>query len=51
MSGAREWIAVEKVHGAHFAVVCDGTGAHPGKRRELLGDDALDGFFGVSRIW
>ncbi|MDX3692598.1 RNA ligase family protein [Streptomyces europaeiscabiei] len=51
MSGVREWVAVEKVHGAHFAVVCDGTGVRPAKRRELLGDDALDGFFGVSRIW
>ncbi|MGK4585843.1 RNA ligase family protein [Kitasatospora sp. HPMI-4] len=51
VSGGREWIAVEKVHGAHFAVVCDGTGVHPAKRRELLGDDALDGFFGVSRVW
>ncbi|MEE1810138.1 RNA ligase family protein [Streptomyces sp. BE133] len=51
VSGVREWVAVEKVHGAHFAVVCTGTGVHPAKRRELLGDDALDGFFGVSRIW
>ncbi|MFJ2266944.1 RNA ligase family protein [Streptomyces sp. NPDC098085] len=51
VSGAREWVAVEKVHGAHFAVVCDGAGVHPAKRRELLGDDALDGFFGVSRVW
>ncbi|WP_159024624.1 RNA ligase family protein [Streptomyces scabiei] len=51
MSGVREWVAVEKVHGAHFAVVCDGTGVRPAKRRELLGDDALDGFFGVSRMW
>ncbi|GGV89112.1 hypothetical protein GCM10015535_42050 [Streptomyces gelaticus] len=51
LSGAREWIAAEKVHGAHFAVVCDDTGAHPAKRRELLGDEALDDFFGVSRIW
>ncbi|MDW8807078.1 RNA ligase family protein [Streptomyces scabiei] len=51
MSGVREWIAVEKVHGAHFAAVCDHTGVHPAKRRELLSDDALDGFFGVSRIW
>ncbi|MCN9244063.1 hypothetical protein NGF19_25330 [Streptomyces sp. RY43-2] len=51
MSGVREWVAVEKVHGAHFAVVCDGTGVHPAKRREPLDDDALDGFFGVSRIW
>jgi Rnl2 family RNA ligase len=48
----REWAALEKVHGAHFAVVCDGAGVRPAKRRELLApDDALDGFFGVSRIW
>jgi len=52
MSGVREWVATEKVHGAHFAVVCDGAGAaHPAKRRELLADDVLDAFFGVSRIW
>ncbi len=51
MFGVREWVAAEKVHGAHFAVVCDSTGVHPAKRRELLGDEALDGFFGVSRIW
>ncbi|MGW2251119.1 RNA ligase family protein [Kitasatospora sp. NPDC001660] len=49
--GVREWVALEKVHGAHFAVVCDGDGVRPAKRREVLGDDALDGFFGVSRIW
>ncbi|WP_380283619.1 RNA ligase family protein [Kitasatospora purpeofusca] len=49
--GARAWVAVEKVHGAHFAVVCDREGVRPAKRRELLGDDALDDFFGVSRIW
>ncbi|MFH8475990.1 RNA ligase family protein [Streptomyces sp. NPDC018000] len=47
----REWLATEKVHGAHFAVVCDRNGARPAKRRELLGDELLDGFFGVSRIW
>ncbi|MFF2348199.1 RNA ligase family protein [Kitasatospora sp. NPDC058115] len=50
-SGARAWVAVEKVHGAHFAVVCDRSGVRPAKRRELLGDDGLDDFFGVSRIW
>ncbi|MEU8137774.1 RNA ligase family protein [Streptodolium elevatio] len=50
-SGVREWAAAEKVHGAHFAVVCDAAGARPAKRRELLGDDDLDAFFGVSRIW
>ncbi|WP_436789084.1 RNA ligase family protein, partial [Yinghuangia sp. YIM S10712] len=49
--GAREWVAAEKVHGAHFAVVCDAAGTRPAKRRELLGDDDLDAFFGVSRIW
>ncbi|MER5355061.1 RNA ligase family protein [Kitasatospora sp. NPDC002551] len=50
-SGARVWAAVEKVHGAHFAVVCDRGGVRPAKRRELLADEALDDFFGVSRIW
>ncbi|MFJ8745169.1 RNA ligase family protein [Embleya sp. NPDC127516] len=51
MAGGREWLAQEKVHGAHFAVVCDGFGVRPAKRRELLSDDLLDDFFGVSRIW
>ncbi|WP_328393030.1 hypothetical protein OHS70_02195 [Streptomyces sp. NBC_00390] len=49
---ARDWVALEKVHGANFAVVCDGAGAvHPAKRRELLGESGLDEFFGVGRIW
>jgi Rnl2 family RNA ligase len=48
---AREWIATEKVHGAHFALVCDASGVRPAKRRELLGEDELDAFFGVSRLW
>ncbi|MFD3698303.1 RNA ligase family protein [Streptomyces sp. NPDC058646] len=47
----REWVAHEKVHGANFAVVCDASGAHPAKRRELLGEGGLDAFFGVGRIW
>jgi Rnl2 family RNA ligase len=47
----REWVATEKVHGAHFAIVCGPTEVQPAKRRELLGEDDLDGFFGVSRIW
>ncbi|MFD5466958.1 RNA ligase family protein [Kitasatospora sp. NPDC127059] len=50
-SGSREWIAAEKVHGAHFAVVCDGSSVRAAKRRDLLGDEDLDAFFGVSRIW
>nr|BFD93674.1 hypothetical protein KitaXyl93_50340 [Kitasatospora sp. Xyl93] len=49
--GAREWTAAEKVHGAHFGVVCEGGSVRPAKRRELLDDEGLDGFFGVSRIW
>jgi Rnl2 family RNA ligase len=49
--GIREWTATEKVHGAHFAVICDNAGVRPAKRRETLPDDLLDGFFGVSRIW
>ncbi|MFD8782414.1 RNA ligase family protein [Kitasatospora sp. NPDC059599] len=49
--GSREWTAAEKVHGAHFAVVCEGDSVRPAKRRELLDDEGLDGFFGVSRIW
>ncbi|WP_328972334.1 RNA ligase family protein [Streptomyces sp. NBC_00239] len=48
---ARAWVALEKVHGANFAVVCDGAGARPAKRRELLGESGLDDFFGVGRIW
>ena len=47
----RGWVATEKLHGAHFAVVCDSTGVHPAKRRQVLTGDLLDGFFGVSRIW
>lgn len=59
--GARDWVATEKVHGAHFAVVCDAqvcdavdsdaVEVRPAKRRELLDEDALDSFFGVSRLW
>ncbi|MFJ6621600.1 RNA ligase family protein [Kitasatospora sp. NPDC091335] len=49
--GSREWTAAEKVHGAHFAVVCEGGAVRAAKRRELLDDEGLDGFFGVSRIW
>jgi Rnl2 family RNA ligase len=51
LAGVREWVALEKVHGAHFAVVCDVGGVRPAKRREILGDELLDQFFGVSRIW
>lgn len=49
--GSREWTAAEKVHGAHFAVVCEGDTVRAAKRRDLLGDEDLDAFFGVSRIW
>jgi Rnl2 family RNA ligase len=49
--GAREWVALEKVHGANFALVCDRSGVRPAKRRELLDEGGLDAFFGVGRIW
>lgn len=54
---AREWVATEKVHGAHFALGCTFNRSsnvfevRPAKRREVLEEDELDGFFGVSRIW
>lgn len=51
VGGVREWVAAEKVHGAHFAVVCGPGGVRAGKRREVLGDGGMDGFFGVSRVW
>ncbi|MET8625284.1 hypothetical protein ABZW30_16290 [Kitasatospora sp. NPDC004669] len=51
VSAGREWIAAEKVYGAHFAVVCEGDSIRAAKRRDLLGDEELDAFFGVSRIW
>ncbi|MCB5164281.1 hypothetical protein LG634_05435 [Streptomyces bambusae] len=47
----REWAALEKVHGANFAVLCDAAGVRPAKRRRLLGESGLDDFFGVGRIW
>ncbi|MFE7777068.1 RNA ligase family protein [Streptomyces sp. NPDC057445] len=47
----RNWVALEKVHGANFAVICDRSGVRAAKRRELLGESGLDEFFGVGRIW
>jgi Rnl2 family RNA ligase len=45
------WVANEKIHGAHLAVVCDGASVWPAKRRVLLSEAELDSFFGLSRIW
>lgn len=45
------WVATEKIHGAHLAVVCDGASVWPAKRRVLLSEAELDSFFGLSRIW
>ncbi|MCU7826029.1 RNA ligase family protein [Kitasatospora sp. DSM 101779] len=50
-SAVRRWTATEKVHGAHLALLCEGGTVRPAKRRELLEGDALDGFFGLARIW
>lgn len=45
------WIAEEKVHGANLAVRSDGRVSRAASRRRALDDDALDGFFGLTRIW
>ncbi|WP_185921997.1 RNA ligase family protein [Streptomyces sp. WAC06614] len=47
----RTWVALEKVHGANFAVVSGRDGTRPAKRRALLDATGLDAFFGVGRIW
>ncbi|MEW1913251.1 RNA ligase family protein [Kitasatospora sp. NPDC085895] len=50
-SAVRAWAATEKVHGAHLALLCEDGAVRAAKRRALLDGDALDGFFGLARIW
>lgn len=45
------WLAEEKVHGAHFALVSDGRTTRAAGRRGLLDDERLESFFGVTRLW
>ncbi|MFC5749171.1 RNA ligase family protein [Actinomadura rugatobispora] len=45
------WVAEEKVHGAHLALVSDGRTARAAGRRGLLDEDRLETFFGVTRLW
>ncbi|WP_149262621.1 RNA ligase family protein [Actinomadura sp. K4S16] len=45
------WVAEEKVHGAHLALVSDGRTARAAGRRGLLDEDRLEAFFGVTRLW
>ncbi|MFF3669960.1 RNA ligase family protein [Microtetraspora malaysiensis] len=45
------WVAEEKVHGAHLALVSDGRTARAAGRRGLLGEDRLETFFGLTRLW
>ncbi|MFE9100987.1 RNA ligase family protein [Actinomadura geliboluensis] len=45
------WVAEEKVHGAHLALVSDGRTARAAGRRGLLDEDRLESFFGVTRLW
>jgi Rnl2 family RNA ligase len=45
------WVAEEKVHGAHLALVSDGRTARAAGRRGLLDEDRLETFFGVARLW
>ncbi|MEV7676768.1 RNA ligase family protein [Streptomyces sp. NPDC088752] len=50
-SVVRRWTATEKVHGAHLALLCEEGTVRAAKRRELLDGNAMDGFFGLARIW
>ncbi|WP_433222232.1 RNA ligase family protein [Microtetraspora malaysiensis] len=45
------WVAEEKVHGAHLALISDGRTARAAGRRGLLGEDRLETFFGLTRLW
>lgn len=45
------WVAEEKVHGAHLALVSDGRTTRAAGRRGLLDEDRFAGFFGVATIW
>ncbi|MFI0352894.1 RNA ligase family protein [Actinomadura sp. 9N407] len=45
------WVAEEKIHGAHLALVGDGRTARAAGRRGLLDEDRLESFFGVTRLW
>ncbi len=45
------WVAEEKVHGAHLALVSDGRTARAAGRRGLLDEDRLEAFFGATRLW
>ncbi|GLX99616.1 RNA ligase family protein [Herbidospora sp. NBRC 101105] len=45
------WVAEEKVHGAHFALVSDGTTTRPAGRRGVLEEERFEAFFGVTRLW
>ncbi|GAA1533266.1 hypothetical protein GCM10009678_14520 [Actinomadura kijaniata] len=45
------WVAEEKVHGAHLALVSDGRTARAAGRRGLLDGERLETFFGVTRLW
>ncbi|WP_283137206.1 RNA ligase family protein [Rhizohabitans arisaemae] len=45
------WVAEEKVHGAHLALVSDGRTAQAAGRRGLLDEDRLESFFGLTRLW
>ncbi|WP_051761060.1 RNA ligase family protein [Herbidospora cretacea] len=45
------WVAEEKVHGAHFALVSDGNTTRPAGRRGVLEEDRFATFFGVARLW
>ncbi|GAA3982304.1 hypothetical protein GCM10023085_75690 [Actinomadura viridis] len=45
------WVAEEKVHGAHLALVSDGRTTRAAGRRGPLDEERLEAFFGVTRLW
>jgi Rnl2 family RNA ligase len=47
-SNKATWIVTEKVHGANFCLITDGTTVHCAKRKELLSEDA--DFFGHKAV-
>ncbi|ROO87304.1 Rnl2 family RNA ligase [Actinocorallia herbida] len=45
------WVAEEKVHGAHLALVSDGRTVRAAGRRGPLDEERFAAFFGLARIW
>ena len=44
-----KWVVTEKIHGANFAIIYDGTSIAYAKRRELLSEQNSIDFYGFNR--